>query len=38
VLIGSTLILTGRFKPRMPAAMSRFFDSMAQRVVRATVN
>lgn len=38
VLIGSGLVLSGRFKPRMPAAMSRFVDSLAQRVVRATVN
>lgn len=38
VLIGSSLVLSGRFKPRLPAAMSRFFDSMAQRVVRETVN
>lgn len=38
VLIGSALVLSGRFKPRLPAAMSRFFDSMAQRVVRETVN
>lgn len=38
VLMGSALVLSGRFKPRLPAAVSRFFDSMAQRVVRETVN
>ncbi|WP_246702713.1 LPS export ABC transporter permease LptF [Starkeya sp. ORNL1] len=38
VLLGSALVLSGRFKPRAPAAVSRFFDAMAQRVVRATVN
>ncbi len=38
VLLGSALVLSGRFKPRAPAAVSRFFDTMAQRVVRATVN
>ncbi|QIB32512.1 LPS export ABC transporter permease LptF [Ancylobacter pratisalsi] len=37
-LIGSALSLTGRFKPRMPAAMRRYIDQMAQRVVRATVD
>ena len=38
VIIGAALMLSGRFKPRMPQVMSRYFDKMAQRVVRATVN
>lgn len=37
-IIGSVLALSGRFKPRMPRAVSLYFDRMAQRVVRATVN
>ncbi|MCS0493617.1 LPS export ABC transporter permease LptF [Ancylobacter mangrovi] len=37
-LIGSALSLSGRFKPRMPEAMRRHIDQMAQRVVRATVD
>ncbi|MFK8251703.1 LPS export ABC transporter permease LptF [Ancylobacter terrae] len=37
MIIGSALVLAG-LKPRTPAAVSRFFDDMARRVVRATVN
>lgn len=37
-IIGSALSLSGRFKPRMPEAMRRQIDQLAQRVVRATVN
>jgi len=37
-IIGSALSLSGRFKPRMPLAMRRYFDQLAQRVVRETVN
>ena len=37
-IIGSGLSLSGRFKPRMPRAIGLFFDRMAQRVARATVN
>jgi len=38
VILFAAMSLSGRFKPRMPQAMSRYFDKMAQRVVRATVN
>lgn len=37
-IIGSMLSLSGRFKPRMPEAIRRRIDRLAQRVVRATVN
>jgi len=37
-IIGSLLSLSARFRPRMPQALGLFFDRMAQRVVRATVN
>lgn len=38
VMAGSIMVLFGLLKLRMPAAMQRFFDGMAQRLVRATVN
>ncbi|HEY9214856.1 MAG TPA: LPS export ABC transporter permease LptF [Ancylobacter sp.] len=38
VILGAGIALSGRYKPRMPQAISRYFDKMAQRVVRATVN
>lgn len=38
VILGAGISLSGRYKPRMPQAISRYFDKMAQRVVRATVN
>ena len=38
VILGSILSLTGRFKPRMPQALRRLIDNLAQRVVRETVN
>ncbi|MDQ0510163.1 LPS export ABC transporter permease LptF [Ancylobacter amanitiformis] len=37
-IIGSALSLSARFRPRMPRAIGRYIDKMAQRVVRATVN
>ncbi|MFD2031188.1 LptF/LptG family permease [Ancylobacter dichloromethanicus] len=37
-ILGSALSLSGRFKPRMPAAIRERIDRLAQRVVRATVN
>lgn len=36
-IIGSMASLSGRFKPRMPEALRRRIDRIAQRVVRATV-
>lgn len=38
VILGSALMLSGRFKPRMPAPIKRRLDALAQRVVRETVN
>ncbi|MDR6951893.1 lipopolysaccharide export system permease protein [Ancylobacter sp. 3268] len=38
VIVGSALSLSGRFKPRMPEAIRRRLDALAQRVVRETVN
>lgn len=38
VILGSALALSGRFRPRMPEALRRRLDAIAQSVVRETVN
>lgn len=38
VIIGSIVLLSGRFKPRLPKSVSLYIDRLAQRVVRETVN